>query len=184
MFHKHYIFADFSYKDVLNSYELNLISTLSGCNAHRDRVSCSDISFHERYRTIDGSCNNLQHHFWGASLTGFNRLLKSIYENGLNTPVGKCTSLDFMTICWFVLKWYLVFLQGWNRGQLYHGHSKPSPRLVSSTVISSNFVQPDEYNSHMVMQWGQFLDHDLDHAIPSLATTSRNDLPSICSKTR
>ncbi|CAG0914310.1 unnamed protein product [Notodromas monacha] len=139
---------DFSYKNVLNTYELNLISTLSGCNEHRHPVSCSDHVYHEKYRSIDGTCNNLQKPFWGASLTGFHRLIQPIYENGLNTPIG------------------------WNIGKLYHGFPRPSARLVSTSVISSRFVQPDEFNSHMVMQWGQFLDHDLDHAIPSLATAS------------
>ena len=42
-----------------------------------------------RYRTFDGSCNNLRHPMWGTSLTPLNRLLPPVYENGFNTPRGR-----------------------------------------------------------------------------------------------
>lgn len=58
---------------------------------------------------------------------------------------------------------------GWNPGQKYFGFEKPNPRLVSSSLISTTDITPDHFNSHMLMQWGQFVDHDMDHAIPSLS---------------
>jgi hypothetical protein len=54
----------------------------------------------------------------------------------------------------------------------YYGFHKPSARLVSTRVISTKEVTPDDRLTHMVMQWGQFLDHDLDHAIPSVSSES------------
>ena len=35
-----------------------------------------------KYRTIDGSCNNLEHLQWGQASTAFQRLLPSDYEDG------------------------------------------------------------------------------------------------------
>ena len=35
-----------------------------------------------KYRTIDGSCNNLEHLQWGQANTAFQRLLPSDYEDG------------------------------------------------------------------------------------------------------
>lgn len=97
---------------------------------------------------FSGMCNNLQHPTWGASLSGFRRILKPIYENGFSTPVG------------------------WDRSMRYYGYPKPSSRLVSTTLISTDRVTPDNKYTHMLMQWGQFLDHDLDHALPSVSSES------------
>ncbi len=84
--------GNFSYSDLVSPANLELIANLSGCEAHRAKreVNCSeDMCFHAKYRTIDGTCNNLQNPLWGASLTAFKRLLLPQYENNFNTPVGK-----------------------------------------------------------------------------------------------
>lgn len=78
---------DFHYEDVLSSDQLQLIARMSGCNEQL-KANCSDLCFHNKYRTIDGTCNNLQHPHWGAAHTAFRRLIKPIYENGFSNPVG------------------------------------------------------------------------------------------------
>lgn len=140
--------VDFNYREILSTEHLQLIAKLSGCTAHRAFRNCTDMCFHSRYRSIDGTCNNLQNPTWGASLTGFRRILKPIYENGFSTPIG------------------------WNRELKYYGFPKPSSRLVSSTLLSTEKITQDIHITHMVMQWGQFLDHDLDHALPSVSSQS------------
>ncbi|XP_017777040.1 PREDICTED: peroxidasin [Nicrophorus vespilloides] len=142
--------SDFNYKEVLSPEHLDLVAQLSGCMTHRRRTNCTDMCYHSKYRSIDGTCNNLQNPTWGASLTGFRRILKPIYENGFSTPIG------------------------WNKDMKYYGFKKPSSRLVSTSLISTNEITPDDKITHMVMQWGQFLDHDLDHAIPSVSSESWN----------
>lgn len=150
--------TDFNYNDILSTEHLDLIAQLSGCMAHRIIPNCTNnMCFHLKYRSIDGTCNNLEHTSWGASLTGFRRIAKPIYENGFSTPVG------------------------WNKNRLYHGFPKPSARLVSTSVISTKVITQDEQITHMVMQWGQFLDHDLDHAIPSVSSESWDGVD--CKKT-
>lgn len=140
--------SDFNYIDILSTEHLELVARLSGCESHRNMTDCSDMCFHSKYRSIDGTCNNLQNTNWGASLTGFRRLLNPIYENGFSTPIG------------------------WTKGKLYHGFVKPSARFISSNIISTKDITPDSSITHMMMQWGQFLDHDLDHAIPSVSSES------------
>ncbi|XP_022102574.1 peroxidasin homolog isoform X3 [Acanthaster planci] len=143
--------VEYSYDDLVSRPFLNLIANLSGCTTHSKIVNCSDICFHRKYRTHDGTCNNLQNPEWGASLTPFRRLLKPIYENGFNTPVG------------------------WNQSHLYNGYPKPSVRKVSLEVMSTATITDSEKYSHMLMQWGQFLDHDMDFTVTSLSRARFSD---------
>lgn len=143
--------TSYHYNDLVSPQYLSLIANLSGCTAHRRVNNCSDMCFHRKYRTHDGTCNNLQHPMWGASLTAFERLLKAVYENGFNTP------------------------RGIDPGRRYHGHPLPMPRLVSTALIGSEAITPDEQFTHMLMQWGQFLDHDLDSTVVALSQARFSD---------
>ena len=97
---------------------------------HQIKSHCNEKCL--AYRTADGTCNNLQHPFWGASLTTLTRWLYAQYENGFNTP------------------------RGWNESKLYNGHLLPSAREISARLIVTKTVTPDPAFSHMLMQWGQF----------------------------
>uniref|UniRef100_A0A4W3HGG3 Peroxidasin n=1 Tax=Callorhinchus milii TaxID=7868 RepID=A0A4W3HGG3_CALMI len=141
----------FRYNDLLSPRFLNLIANLSGCTAHRRINNCSDICFHQKYRTHDGTCNNLQHPMWGASLTAFERLLKSVYENGFNLP------------------------RGINPNRFYNGFPLPLPRLVSTSLIGTETITPDDQFTHMLMQWGQFVDHDMDLTVAALSLSRFSD---------
>ncbi|CAL1540332.1 unnamed protein product [Lymnaea stagnalis] len=133
--------SETSYQELVSPAHINLIANLSGCLSHAYNIDCSDSCFHRRYRTLDGTCNNYHHPTWGAANIAFDRLLPPIYENGFNSPVG------------------------WNRHKLYRGTHLPSPRLVSSLLMSADDqIINDDTFTHMLMQWGQFLDHDMDLA--------------------
>ncbi|XP_046660849.1 chorion peroxidase isoform X2 [Homalodisca vitripennis] len=84
------------------------------------------------YRSFSGHCNNLERVNLGRSFTTFARLLPSVYENGISSP--RMTSVS--------------------------GVPLPSARLISSSM------HPDISHLHnrytlMVMQFAQFVDHDL-----------------------
>ncbi|XP_070556082.1 peroxidasin-like [Ptychodera flava] len=121
----------------LTDSQIRDIITLSGCTDFMDDITCDDVCQHSKYRTPDGTCNNLEKPTQGASLTPFSRLLDPIYEDHFNNP------------------------RGWRdtRGRQ---PSLPSPRLVSTVVGSTHTVTNDDDLSDFVMLWGQFLDHDLD----------------------
>ncbi|KAK3563805.1 hypothetical protein QTP86_034530, partial [Hemibagrus guttatus] len=140
----------FRYNDLVSPRFLDMIANLSGCTAHRRINNCSEICFHQKYRSHDGTCNNLQHPMWGASLTAFERLLKSVYDNGFNLPRGATE-------------------------RHLNGFALPLPRLVSTTMIGTETVTPDERYTHMLMQWGQFLDHDLDSTVAALSQSRFSD---------
>ncbi|XP_037081331.1 LOW QUALITY PROTEIN: peroxidasin homolog [Pollicipes pollicipes] len=138
----------YSYSDLLSPGQMERLRDLSGCSSHRRRLNCSNICFHSRYRSADGTCNNLQQPLWGASLVGFRRLLPAQYENGFNTPRGA------------------------DRSSRYNGFLLPNPRLVSSRLAATDVITEDTEFSAMLMQWGQFVDHDMDHALPAFSEVS------------
>ncbi|KAK1792924.1 hypothetical protein P4O66_001649 [Electrophorus voltai] len=140
----------FRYNDLVSPRFLEMIANLSGCKTHRRINNCSDICFHQKYRSHDGTCNNLQHPMWGASLTAFERLLKSVYDNGFNLPRG-------------------------TTNRRHNGYALPLPRLVSTTMVGTDTITPDERYTHMLMQWGQFLDHDLDSTVVALSQSRFSD---------
>jgi len=118
-------------------YNLQLVETLAGCEEPReDELDCY-TPYHKEFRSIDGVCNNQKHPFQGAVHTPHRRLAPATYENGVNEP------------------------RGWNVGKLHNGFPLPSPRLVATTVAASDEFDEDNRYSEMLMQWGQFLDHDM-----------------------
>ncbi|XP_045784672.1 peroxidasin-like isoform X1 [Maniola jurtina] len=147
----------FNYENILSPQHLEVLGQLSGCVAHRETKDCSDMCYHSKYRSIDGSCNNFDYPTWGTSLTGFRRILFPIYENGFSQPTG------------------------WNKNIKYNGYALPSARLISVSIISTTEISEDIEITHMTMQWGQWLDHDLDHALPSVSSQTWDGVD--CKKT-
>lgn len=147
----------FDYQHLLSNKHLEVIAKLSGCVTHRELNECSDMCFHSKYRSYDGTCNNFDHPTWGSSLSPFRRILYPIYENGFSQPVG------------------------WNKDKKYNGYTLPGSRLISNTMITTTEISEDVKITHMAMQWGQWLDHDLDHALPSVSSETWDGVD--CKKT-
>jgi Animal haem peroxidase len=81
------------------------------------------------------------------------------------------------------LKWCSCLLHpGWDSDKLYNGVRIPSARTLSVGLISTPRVTPDETFSHMVMQWGQFIDHDIDF-VPTAVAHARFSDGRYCNET-
>ena len=98
---------------------------------------------HHPFRAADGSCNNLEQPLWGAANTAFQRTLLPAYSDGV-----------------------------WRPKAARAGGSLPSARLVSINIVP-DVDAPSELDTHNVMQWGQFVDHDLAHT-PMFRLTNPN----------
>ncbi|RWS30559.1 Peroxidase-like protein [Leptotrombidium deliense] len=119
-------------KDVNNRIELHLINKddLISKVIHNGQCNEQIKCYHNKYRTADGSCNNLINSRWGKSFECVNRLQRPVYADGKGSPkVAKS------------------------------GKRLPSARLISNVQHSSNYSASKF--THMLMQWGQFLDHDI-----------------------
>ncbi|XP_058466995.1 chorion peroxidase-like [Malaya genurostris] len=94
-------------------------------------VNCNP---HASYRSIDGTCNNPHpaRSSWGAAETPFHRLLPPAYEDGVWAP----------------------------RIHSVTGNLLASPRTISATVLH-DIDRPDASLNLLLMQFGQFLIHDI-----------------------
>ena len=95
----------------------------------RARPFCDEQA---RFRTADGTCNNLQRPLLGSINTPFNRLRGAPpnYADGISAPR---VALD--------------------------GSQLPNARLVSF-VTHPDVDVPSRTLTHMAMEWGQYVDHD------------------------
>ncbi|XP_076235056.1 uncharacterized protein LOC143179627 [Calliopsis andreniformis] len=84
-----------------------------------------------RYRTSDGSCNNLKNLWWGSAMSPMQRFLQPVYDDGVQTIRRSVTRAPL-----------------------------PSARLVTSVIHEDRDI-PLASVTHMLMQWGQFVDHDV-----------------------
>eukprot|EP00095_Tigriopus_kingsejongensis_P002572 maker-scaffold274_size229011-snap-gene-1.21 protein:Tk02572 transcript:maker-scaffold274_size229011-snap-gene-1.21-mRNA-1 annotation:"chorion peroxidase-like" len=89
------------------------------------------------FRSVDGSCNNRQHSIWGQANIALQRLLHPQYEDGISRPRGQMSNDPTVS-------------------------SLPSPRDVSEALVADH-DKPSQEFTLLLMQWGQFVDHDMTH---------------------
>ena len=85
-----------------------------------------------KFRSLDGSCNNLEIPLLGSSATPYKRYLAPAYQDGIQTP----------------------------RTLSVTGNPLPNSRAISNLLFNDNF-QFDNDHTHMVATFGQFITHDL-----------------------
>ncbi|XP_066589731.1 peroxidase-like isoform X2 [Prorops nasuta] len=106
-----------------------------GQNVSSSPVRCGDYfpkqCVKSRYRTYDGSCNNLQNPTWGMANTRYGRLLRANYGDGISAPTRSTKGTDL-----------------------------PYARLVSYTMFPPADVK-DSVWSLVAMQYGQIMAHDM-----------------------
>ncbi|XP_020300497.1 peroxidase-like [Pseudomyrmex gracilis] len=99
------------------------------------QIKCGD-SFprfcqHSRYRSYDGSCNNLQNPTWGLANTRYGRLVHPRYSDGIRAPSRSITGAEL-----------------------------PLARAVSYTMFPNVDID-DRMWTLVTMQYGQFITHDM-----------------------
>ncbi|KAF9408143.1 hypothetical protein HW555_012077 [Spodoptera exigua] len=101
----------------------------------KDATYCQQVkvccSSNNKYRTIDGTCNNKEHPEWGRRGAPFTRIATPRYADGIYAmPVAKS------------------------------GHQLPNPRVLSTRLFQDQPIGSRVLNN-MNMQWGQLVTHDL-----------------------
>ncbi|KAL0125820.1 hypothetical protein PUN28_004702 [Cardiocondyla obscurior] len=106
----------------------------TGNNIH-DQIKCGDTFSqacqHSRYRSFDGSCNNLRNPTWGLANTRYGRLVLPRYSDGIRAPSKSII-----------------------------GANLPLARAVSFMMFPSNDIDDVQYTL-LAMQYGQIITHDM-----------------------
>ncbi|XP_071989629.1 myeloperoxidase-like [Engystomops pustulosus] len=133
---KYFYDHPFNITDLLTKNQINSISKFSGCATQHLPKACQEIP----YRSITGECNNRRNPSLGASNTGFTRLLRAQYEDGVSLP------------------------RGWTESRRINGFRLPLARQVSNEIVRflTENITLDNGRALIFMQWGQWTDHDLD----------------------
>ncbi|XP_064881099.1 thyroid peroxidase [Oncorhynchus nerka] len=125
--------------ELVSLEDLALIADLSGCPPPVLPAFCHNDCLANKYRSISGVCNNRQKPFWGTANSALARWLPAEYEDGEREP------------------------KGWNHGQLYNGFQLPPVHEVSKKILqsSSRPMLLDAAYCQMLVDWGQYIDHDI-----------------------
>ncbi|KAM9320282.1 myeloperoxidase [Gastrophryne carolinensis] len=129
----------YNVSDLLTASQLDMLHKASG---YAFLLLPNECMNNNRYRTFTGECNNRRFPNFGVSNRPYTRLLKAQYEDGRGLP------------------------QGWTESQKINGFVLPLARAVSNELIQFPEAEQtlDKQRSLMFMQWGQWIDHDLDLA--------------------
>ncbi|XP_075327291.1 eosinophil peroxidase [Odontesthes bonariensis] len=125
--------------ELLSDGDVENLLQVTGCSTELQTLSCRTDCLSERYRSITGDCNNRQHSRWGAANIPYSRWLPPEYEDMWGMP------------------------RGWEPKHTYHNVSLPPVRLVSQEVLftHNDNISVDSTLSHLLVDWGQWIDHDI-----------------------
>ncbi|KAM3933658.1 eosinophil peroxidase-like [Leptodactylus fuscus] len=136
----------FNISDLLTVNQIDMLHKVSGHTFLHLPKACPQ----SRYRTFTGECNNRRFPNFGVSNRAYTRLLPAQYEDRRGLP------------------------QGWTEDSRINGFTLPLARAVSNQILQFPEREQtlDRQRSLMFMQWGQWIDHDLDLAPETPARSS------------
>lgn len=110
-----------------------------------------------RYRTFDGSCNNLLNPWWGTINIPFRRLLNANYADGINEILLEIVHIHRSYLGEFLPRQLSVT-----------GTRLATPREISNICSNTIDSKSERSVNDLFTSFAQFLDHDLSSAANGL----------------
>jgi hypothetical protein len=104
----------------------------------------SNCNFTSKYRTFDGSCNNIDRPWTGMAGTPFKRYMPSSYADGVSSLRGSSS-----------------------------GSTLPNERSLSTVFCGDNSAEDTRWTNFMPI-FGQFVTHDITALTPTLGIKTAN----------
>jgi len=108
--------------------ELNITNTPLQQDSCAASITCTD----SKYRSFDGSCNNLENGKWGQSGQPQGRWVDNTYADGIETVRSSKA-----------------------------GGELPSPRYLTQTAFLTGTQGQSKHSTQSLVVWGQFIAHDI-----------------------
>ncbi|KAI7790631.1 putative eosinophil peroxidase-like [Triplophysa rosa] len=146
--------------ELLSAEDTEIIQQVTGCSSETIRPVCTSDCLSKRYRTVTGHCNNRENPLWGAANTPYTRWLSPEYEDPRGAP------------------------RGWDPQHTYNNYTLPPVRSVSQEVLYTHNenISLDTSLSHLLVEWGQWIDHDLT-LTPQSSSTAEFKSGADCTRT-
>ena len=151
---------------ILTSSEIAFLAEASECRPWTMAKKRCNLCRRRRWRTPSGLCNNCKDFLLGAADTPMVRLIPAQYEDGISSPRGALQMSENVLV------------------PQPFAPPNPSARVVSTTIFLDVDVN-DTVHSLVLMQWGQFVDHDLTHMpVAAHCPTDNCDITEVCAPIR
>ncbi|RCN35543.1 hypothetical protein ANCCAN_18600 [Ancylostoma caninum] len=86
--------SDTSHRKTLSINDVRNSNANFNCAPTQMAPNCNkNLCYHLRFRTFDGTCNNLDRPMSGSAFSALMRLKAPMYDNGLNAPTCELRSL-------------------------------------------------------------------------------------------
>lgn len=123
--------------DCLKEHDVHPEEMKRECHTRRSSTQSPNCSGRSKFRSLDGTCNNIQHPFWGAISQPFRRIIPADYKDNISQP-------------------HPAFPVG----------IIPPPRQVSICMQNATNQYDDTKLSMLFVHFAHFLDHDMSFIAP------------------
>uniref|UniRef100_A0A183BLD9 peroxidase n=1 Tax=Globodera pallida TaxID=36090 RepID=A0A183BLD9_GLOPA len=174
---------DISIRRTISTADVRISNGAFGCVPTQTAANCKkNLCYHLKFRSFDGSCNNLEKPLRGAAFMPFARLKPSIYDDKLGAPVAslnrlrpssrEASRLMLSSASEIPVRWNALFMQ-WGQ---FIAHDVAKTTMLNNQICASCKPEGGQCFSVMLSRmdptFGRFLCLPVARSAPVCGTGS------------